>query len=148
MGEATAGSAGVDFFVSYAGPDRPWAEWVAQQLDAAGYTVELDVWDWSVGSNAVLAMNDALARARRVLALYSVAYFERERFTGDEWTAVVGQPPDAAGRRRLVPVRVQEVTPPPVLAPLVFQDLFGLDEQRARTMLLAAVGGPRRPAAP
>ncbi|MET0416422.1 MAG: FxSxx-COOH system tetratricopeptide repeat protein [Actinoplanes sp.] len=148
MGEATAGDAGADFFVSYAGPDRPWAEWVAQQLDAAGYTVELDVWDWAVGSNAVLAMNDALARARRVLALYSVAYFERERFTGDEWTGVLGQPPDAAGRRRLVPVRVQEVKPPPVLAPLVFRDLFGLDEQRARKMLLAAVGGPQRPSVP
>jgi hypothetical protein len=33
----------IDFFISHAGADRAWAEWVAWQLDAAGYTVELDV---------------------------------------------------------------------------------------------------------
>ena len=38
-----------DFFVSHAGADRAWAEWVAWQLTEAGYTVELDVWDWARG---------------------------------------------------------------------------------------------------
>jgi tetratricopeptide (TPR) repeat protein len=140
-----AGTRQTDLFVSYAGPDRPWAEWVAQQLEAAGYSVELDVWDWAAGSNAVLNMNDALSRAGRVLALYSVAYFERHRFTVDEWTAVLAERPDTDGQRRLVPVRVQEVMPPPILASLVYRDLFGVDEQRARQELLTAVGGPRRP---
>jgi hypothetical protein len=41
MSEAEAEPA--DFFISYAGPDRPWAEWMAWQLSAAGYTVVLDV---------------------------------------------------------------------------------------------------------
>jgi TIR domain len=45
-----------DFFVSHAGADRAWAEWVAWQLTDAGYTVELDVWDWSAGQNFMLAM--------------------------------------------------------------------------------------------
>jgi hypothetical protein len=139
---------GVDLFVSYAGPDRPWAEWAAQRLEAAGYTVELDVWDWATGSNAVLNMNDALGRARRVLALYSVAYFDRQRFTVDELTSVLAERPDDDGKRRLVPVRVQEVKPPPILAPLLYRDLFGLDEQRARQELLTAVGGPQRPTTP
>ncbi|HEU4425746.1 MAG TPA: FxSxx-COOH system tetratricopeptide repeat protein [Pilimelia sp.] len=138
----------VDLFVSYAGPDRPWAEWASEQLDAAGYSVELDVWDWAAGSNAVLNMSDALTRARRVLALWSAAYFERERFTTDEWTAVFAERPDAEGRHRLVPVRVQEVTPPPILASVVYRDLFGLDERRAREALLAAVGGGRRRSTP
>ncbi|MGI5212921.1 FxSxx-COOH system tetratricopeptide repeat protein [Plantactinospora sp. CA-290183] len=135
----------VDLFVSYAGPDRPWAEWAAFELEAAGYSVELDVWDWAAGSNTVLNMNDALGRAGRVLVLYSAAYFERDRFTVDEWTAVVAERPDAEGRRRLVPVRVAEVKPPPILSPLLCGDLFGLDERRAREVLLAAVGGPVRP---
>ena len=39
----------LDFFVSHAGADRAWAEWVAWQLTDAGYTVELDVWDWAGG---------------------------------------------------------------------------------------------------
>ena len=42
-----------DFFVSHAGADRAWAEWVAWQLTDAGYTVELEVWDWAAGQNVV-----------------------------------------------------------------------------------------------
>ena len=67
----------VDFFVSHAGADQAWAEWVAWQLTAAGYSVELDVWDWAAGQNFVTAMSDALYRADRVVALFSAAYFER-----------------------------------------------------------------------
>jgi hypothetical protein len=48
---------------------------VAWQLEAAGYTVELDVWDWAPGQNFVMAMSDALDRTDRVMALFSEAYF-------------------------------------------------------------------------
>jgi hypothetical protein len=135
----------VDLFVSYAGPDRPWAEWAAWQLQAVGYTVELDVWDWSAGDNATLRMNDALARAKRVLVLYSPAYFDRDRFTTDEWTAVMGQRPNTDGQRRLIPVRVTPVDPPPILTPLVYRDLFGLEPRQARVELLTAVRGSVHP---
>jgi hypothetical protein len=47
----------VDFFVSHAGADRAWAEWVAWQLADAGYSVELDVWDWAAGQNFVTAIS-------------------------------------------------------------------------------------------
>ena len=47
------GVAGVDFFVSHAGQDQAWAEWVAWHLVDAGYTVELDSWDWAAGENFV-----------------------------------------------------------------------------------------------
>jgi tetratricopeptide (TPR) repeat protein len=135
----------MDLFVSYAGPDRPWAEWAAWHLEQAGYQVELDVWDWAAGDNAVLRMTDALARADRMLALFSRAYFQRDRFTTDEWTAVMAERPAADGGRRLVPVRVEETKPPAILGPLIYRDLFGLAEVRARDELLTAVGGPRRP---
>ena len=101
-----------DFFISHAGADRAWAEWVAWQLIAAGYTVELDVWDWAAGQNFVTKMSDALDRADRVIALFSAAYFERERYTTEEWSSSVqhvrGMTPD-----RLLPVRVEEVPPEP-----------------------------------
>jgi hypothetical protein len=135
----------VDLFVSYAGPDRPWAEWVAWHLDAAGLTVELDVWDWAAGDNTALRMSDALARADRVLAVYSPAYFERSRFTTVEWTAVVGERPDDHGRQRLVPIRIRYVDPPPVLRAVRYCDLVGLNEVQARRELVAAVRGPQRP---
>ena len=137
----------VDFFVSHAGRDGAWAEWVAWQLIDAGYSVELDVWDWAAGRNFVTAMSEALARADRVVALFSAAYFEPERYTTEEWSAsLVYMPGVAAGR--LVPVRVEEVPAalvPPLLRPLVSRDVFGVAEEEARRVLLAAVAGPARP---
>jgi TIR domain len=129
-------------FVSYAGRDRTWAEWVAWHLIEAGYRVEVDSWDWSAGDNAVLRMSDALERADRVVALYSEAYFERPRFTTDEWTAVMAGP-DRQGR--LVPLRLEDVLPPAVLRPIVWRDLFGLTEGQARQALLAALAGDGQP---
>jgi hypothetical protein len=136
-----------DFFVSHAGADRAWAEWVAWQLTDAGYTVELDVWDWAAGQNFVTAMSDALDRCDRVVALFSAAYFERERYTTEEWAAGALHVP-GTGQNRLVPVRVEDVSAaevPGVLRPLVYSDLFGVGEEQARRALLAAVAGPRRP---
>jgi len=131
----------VAFFISYAGPDRAWAQWAGAQLEGAGYTVELDVWDWAVGGNAVLNMSAALQRSHRVLALWSPAYFERGRFTSDEWTAVMGERPDQNGEHRLIPFRVTRVDPPPILRPVIYRDLFDLPEQDARALLLSAVSG-------
>jgi hypothetical protein len=138
----------IDFFVSHAGADRAWAEWVAWQLIDAGYSVELDVWDWAAGQNFATAMSDALDRAARVVALFSAAYFERERYTTEEWSAATVHVPGAA-ERRLVPVRVEPVPSdkvPALLRPLIARDVFGTDEQAARRMLLDAVAGPGRPA--
>ena len=139
-----------DFFVSHAGADRAWAEWVAWQLAEAGYTVELDVWDWAAGRNFVTAMSDALERCDRVVALFSAAYFDRSRYTTEEWSAAVVHVP-GVGAERLVPVRVEEVPAaqvPAVLRPLVFRDVFGVAEGQARRVLLEAVAGPRRPDRP
>ena len=136
-----------DFFVSHAGADRAWAEWVAWQLADAGYTIELDVWDWAAGQNFVTAMSDALDRCDRVVALFSAAYFDRDRYTTEEWSAAALHVP-GTGDHRLVPVRVEEVLPadmPAVLRPLVFRDLFGVAEEQARQVLLEAVAGPKRP---
>ena len=136
-----------DFFVSHAGADQAWAEWVAWQLTDAGYTVELDTWDWAVGQNFMLAMSDALARCDRVLALFSPVYFERPRYTTEEWTAALVHVP-GTGQGRLVPVRVENMPAedmPAVLRPLIFCDLVGLDVAEARQVLLEAVQGPKRP---
>ncbi|MER5956113.1 toll/interleukin-1 receptor domain-containing protein [Streptomyces sp. NPDC001939] len=77
---------GERLFVSYAGADRAWAEWVAWHLQDAGYDVELDLWHWGAGDNAVLRMSQAVERGRMV-ALFSQAYFETPRFTTEEWTS-------------------------------------------------------------
>ncbi|MFD4143514.1 FxSxx-COOH system tetratricopeptide repeat protein [Streptomyces sp. NPDC058572] len=126
------------WFVSHAGADRPWAEWAAWQLIDAGFQVELDYWDWGAGDNFILKMNDALERGR-FLALFSPAYFEPDRFTTPEWTAIV------AMKEKITPVRVAKVVSPAILRPLIARNLFGLGEDAARRELLDAVNGPRRP---
>ncbi|MFI9833796.1 FxSxx-COOH system tetratricopeptide repeat protein [Streptomyces sp. NPDC051913] len=136
-GASDGGSGGV-WFISHAGADRAWAEWIAWQLLDAGYQVELDCWDWGAGDNFVLKMNAALERGR-FLALFSPAYFEPERFTTPEWTAMV------AMRQKITPVRVSNVDAPPILRALISRDLFGIEQPEARRVLLEAVNGPARP---
>ncbi|MEU5324210.1 FxSxx-COOH system tetratricopeptide repeat protein [Streptomyces sp. NPDC021056] len=139
MSTGTPASDGL-WFISHAGADRAWAEWVAWQLLDAGHQVELDYWDWGAGDNFVVKMNAALDRGR-LLALFSPAYFEPERFTTPEWTAMV------AMLEKITPVRVSEVDPPAILRPLLSRDLFGLSPAEARRVLLEAVNGPSRPGA-
>jgi len=39
----------LNLFVNHASRGQSWAEWLGWQLTEAGYTVELDVWDWAPG---------------------------------------------------------------------------------------------------
>ncbi|MDV9175839.1 toll/interleukin-1 receptor domain-containing protein, partial [Streptomyces sp. W16] len=122
-------------FVSHAGADLAWAEWVAWQLQDAGYEAELGVWHWGAGENVILNMDQALA-AGPMVALFSAAYFEPERWTTEEWTAKL------AGREKLIPVRIEDCAVPPMVRALLAPALFGLGEEKAREVLLAAVAGP------
>jgi hypothetical protein len=49
-----------DFFVSYTSADRTWAEWIAWQLEQAGYHLIIQAWDFEPGDNFVARMRDAL----------------------------------------------------------------------------------------
>ena len=66
---------GTDFFISHAGRDTAWAEWLAWQLQQAGWTVEVGVCDWAPGEDFVARMQQALQRADRLLAVRTEAYF-------------------------------------------------------------------------
>jgi hypothetical protein len=49
-----------DFFISYNSADRQWAEWIAWQLEEAGYTTVLQAWDFRPDSNFVLEISEPL----------------------------------------------------------------------------------------
>jgi hypothetical protein len=49
--EATVADQQRDFFISYTGADRAWAEWIAVQLEAAGHTTVLQAWDFRPGQD-------------------------------------------------------------------------------------------------
>jgi hypothetical protein len=55
----------VDVFVSYTSADRPWAEWIAWELEAAGYSTLIQAWDFGAGSNFVVEMHQAARVATR-----------------------------------------------------------------------------------
>ncbi|WP_030038219.1 FxSxx-COOH system tetratricopeptide repeat protein [Streptomyces resistomycificus] len=132
------------FFISYAGVDRQWAEWVGWHLERSGHQVRLDVWDWRTGDDFVERMDEALAQSDAVVALFSKSYFEPGRWTREEWSAVVGR------RERLIPVAVEPFTDaevPPLLATKVRKNLYALDETSAIAALREAVDGGRRPSA-
>ena len=49
-----------DFFVSYTGADQAWAEWVAWTLEAEGYSVVIQAWDFRGGDNFIRNMHETL----------------------------------------------------------------------------------------
>jgi hypothetical protein len=59
-------------WVSHAGSDSGWAEWIAWQLKEAG-PVELDAWRWRAGDSFVARMNAALDAADVAVAVWSRA---------------------------------------------------------------------------
>ena len=133
-------SRGADFFISHAGRDTAWAEWLAWQLQELGYTVELDVWDWAPGEDFVARMAAALESADRLLAVCSQAYFASP-FGGAELRAAFTR--EAAGDGRIVPVLVEPVTLPALYAPLIHLNLAGLDEATAADRLRRRLTGLR-----
>ena len=107
--------------------------------------------DFAVGGNAVLAMSRAVDAADVVVVLLSRSYLEEQRYTTEEWTSALMHRADGS-RRRVVPLRIDEVDAPALLRVLTAQDLFGIDPDRARPAVVSAVLGsgvavaPPRPA--
>src|SRR3954454_22558207 len=116
-----------------------WAEWLAWQLQQAGYTVELDVWDWAPGEDFVARMQAALQSADRLLAVCTEAYFA-SAFGGAELRAAFA---GSAAVGRIVPVLIEPVILPALYAPLIAVDLIGLDEAAAAARLRARLAGGR-----
>ena len=75
------------FFISYTAADDAWAQWIAWQLEAAGYTTSIQAWDSRPGNDFVAWMDQQLRNAGRVLVVLSPAYEKAISFTVAEWTA-------------------------------------------------------------
>src|ERR687886_69868 len=122
-----------DFFISYNSADRTWAEWIAWQVEEAGFSVIVQAWDFRPGSNFVLDMQQATTEAKRTIAVLSPNYLSA-RFTQPEWAAAFAQDPTGE-QGTLLPVRVQEVVLTGLLPQMVHIDLVDLDEAAAKAAL-------------
>jgi nucleoside phosphorylase len=138
-----------DFFISYTRADRAWAEWIAWQLEDAGYSVVVQAWDFRPGANFVLEMQRAAASAQRTIAVLSPEYLT-SGFTQPEWAAAFARDPGGT-HGYLLPVRVRPCALEGLLPQIIYVDLVDLDESAARRALLAGVqpgrGKPARPPA-
>jgi tetratricopeptide (TPR) repeat protein len=136
------------FFISYNKTDRAWAEWIAWQLEEAGYTTIIQAWDFRPGLNFVQKMQESVQVAERTIAVLSTNYLEA-LYTYPEWEAALKQDPRGE-KGLLVPVRIQECKPPGLLGLISYIDLVGLDETSAQQTLLDGVrqGRNKPPTAP
>jgi hypothetical protein len=138
-----------DFFISYTAADRAWAEWIAWQLEDAGYRVLVQAWDFIPGSNWTVRMQQGVAEAARTIALLSDAYL-KSVYGRAEWQAAQAVDPlGFAGK--LIPIRIADCSRPGLLGQIVSFDLFGLPEVAAAARLAEQVAilrvGRAKPAA-
>jgi TIR domain len=131
----------VDFFISYTASDEPWAEWIAWQLEDAGYTTRVQAWDFAAGNDFAHEMIQALRESRTVLALLSSAY-TRSAFAESEWRAAFARDPSGSDRR-LIPIRLEECEIPELLATRVYIDLVDAEADTARHRLLTRLRSER-----
>jgi TIR domain len=126
-----------DFFVSYTASDEFWAEWISWTLEAAGFSVVIQKWDFTAGSHFVLEMQRAAAGCKRTIAVLSPEYL-RSAYAAPEWAAAFAGDPEGL-KRKLVPVRVVECKPDGLLKAIVYIDLARSEEEVARRVLLEGV---------
>lgn len=126
-----------NFFISYNKADRTWAEWIAWQLEEAGYTTILQAWDFRPSENFVIKMNEAIRDSERTVAVLSPDYLSAF-FTQPEWAAAFAQDP-ASNKGVLLPVRVRECDLTGLFNQIIYVDLVGKDETEARKALLSGI---------
>lgn len=126
-----------DFFISYTGADRAWAEWIAWVLEAGGHSTVVQAWDFQPGDNFIAKMHQATQECERTVIVLSAAY-QRSYFGEMEWAAALAQ------KKRLVPVRIEEIEPAGLLKGIVYVDLVGRNVETAREALLSQMNDERK----
>ena len=126
-----------DFFISYTGADRQWAEWIAWHLEKASYTTMLQAWDFHAGGNFVLQMQHALETTERTIMVLSSRYLEKV-YTQPEWAAVFALDPTGE-KGLLIPVRIEACERKGLHRAMVYVDLVGRDNEGAQQHLLQLI---------
>lgn len=126
-----------DFFISYTTTDETWAKWIAGVLEEHGYTTVIQAWDFRPGNDFVLKMDEALSICDKTICVLSNKYIS-SAFCGSEWVATFAK--DASrSSRKLIPVRIENVSPPTLLKTTIYIDLFGKTEKVAEEDLLNGI---------
>ena len=133
-----------NFFISYTGKDKLWAEWIGRTLREKGYTTDMQSFDFAPGSNLAARIDNALKNCDRYISVFTPDYFTSAWCTAEWSVALETDPSNRNGK--MVPVRTEECTPEGLMAPFVYIDLVGLDEAKAAEALIQGINPPGKPA--
>jgi molecular chaperone DnaK (HSP70) len=127
------------FLIRYHEADRDWAEWIAWELEEAGYTTILPHWDFQVGVFSQIEMQKSITKATSVIVVLSSNYL-RQRNSRSELSQVMEQTL-LGGERTLLPICVRDCGSQlsKVMPSITYISFIGLDESEARRKLLASV---------
>lgn len=147
MVNKSTNQAQADFFVSFSGRDKEWADWIAWTIDDAGYSVIYQPWNFEPGTNFVLQMNKA-ARSCTTIAVLSENYLS-SNFTQPEWAAAFAADPTGF-KKKLIPIRISECNlKGTLLSQIVYIDLVGIfDQATAKQIILDGLKGYKPSEAP
>jgi len=130
------------YFISYTNQtqkDVAWAAWVCWVIEnKLGGKAITQKYDFHVGDDFIVCMDDALIRSDFVVCILTRAYL-KSKYCRDEWAAGI------ANGKKIIPVRFDECEPSGLLNPRIHIDLFGLDRDSARSRLIEGIKGTERP---
>ena len=131
-------------FISRAGADAALAEQIGKILEADGYHVILQQWDFA-NSSFMNEMHEALRGEARVLGLLSPHYLATDYCTA-EWQAAIAKDP-LNRNRRLILLKVAECEPDGLLRPLAYWDVVSIrhDPRQLAAAVRDAVRASHRP---
>lgn len=130
-----------DFFVSYNKADKNWAEWIAWEIEQAGYTTIIQAWDFRPGNNFVLEMQRGATLAKKTIAVLSPEYL-KAMYTQPEWASAFSRDPTGV-KKLLIPVRVSPCQLEGLLAQIIYIELVGVSPEEAKAILLSGVRDER-----
>jgi tetratricopeptide (TPR) repeat protein len=126
-----------DLYLSYVPEDRMWADWIAAVLGQAGFRV-LRQGTSAAGAIVRDEAHRGTESAGRTIAVLSVAYLRSSQARG-VWESLAASDP-AGTSRRLIPIRVGEVSLTGPFGDRMVVDLTRRDAAGAREDLLRALG--------
>src|SRR5436305_8836533 len=108
-------------FISHRKSDDKEAESLAKEIQAAGHTVWLDVWDIDLGDSIVDRINQGLEGSTYIVVCYSSSGVTSQ-WMGREWMSALARQLDGH-KVKILPVLLTGGEPPAILADLKYANL-------------------------
>jgi hypothetical protein len=135
-----------DILISYTSKDREWAFWIGQELEKLGHVAHIDAWEIPGGGDIAKWMDERHHEADHIILVISDAYLDKPYASWERWSPRWAAQTDRTNFA--LPVKIEDCKLPTLLASVRCCDLFGVEEDEARTRLIAFLKPAARPSGP